>query len=273
MIDNLLGVYLIHLSYFALVFIPVISSLGFPFSEELVLLGAGYLAAIGFIRWDLGLMLVFIGVIAGDNSAYFIGRQGGRLFDLIVSERKLKKAQKYTDKHGAKAVFIARFIPGMRWLVPIITGASKMNYKKFFLYNTLGAILVVPIGMSIGYYVGRSMEQIIVFTQDLNAIIFIFALVLISVAAIFVCCYRRALRQKLRESNFFDRWLKKGEEPYQVVTFGNPKHSARQIIAKIRKKDGKVNFLIGHVKDGSVKKFIKLKQWLSLKRYQAFLRK
>jgi membrane-associated protein len=273
MIDNLLGVYLIHLSYFALVFIPVISSLGFPFSEELMLLGAGYLAAIGFIRWDLGLMLVFIGVIAGDNSAYFIGRQGGRLFDLIVSERKLKKAQRYTDKHGAKTVFIARFIPGMRWLVPIIAGASKMKYKKFFLYNTLGAVLVVPIIMSIGYYVGTSLEQIIIFTQDLNAIIFIAALVLISVASIFVCCYRRTLRQKLRESSFFDRWLKKGEEPYQVVTLGNPKHSARQIIAKIRKKDGKVNFLIGHVKDGSVKKFIKLKQWLSLKRYQAFLRK
>ena len=62
MIEELIAVYLIHLSYFALVFMPVISSLGFPFSEELVLLGAGYLASTGFIRWDLGMLLVFIGV-------------------------------------------------------------------------------------------------------------------------------------------------------------------------------------------------------------------
>jgi len=73
MIEELIAVYLIHLSYFALVFMPVISSLGFPFSEELVLLGAGYLASTGFIRWDLGMLLVFIGVVAGDNAGYFIG--------------------------------------------------------------------------------------------------------------------------------------------------------------------------------------------------------
>ena len=273
MIEELLAVYLVHLSYFALVFIPVISSLGFPFSEELVLLGAGYLAATGFIRWDLGILLVFIGVIAGDNCAYFLGRQGGKLFQWVVPERKLKKASRFANKHGPKAVFIARFIPGMRWLVPIIVGASRMKYRKFFFYNTIGAILVVPIGMGIGYYIGMSMNQLIQFTQDLNILIIIAVLVLLATASIFVCCYRRMLRTKIRESNFFDRWLKKGEEPYHVVTLGNPKSSARQIIAKIRKKDGKVNFLIGHVKQGSVKKFIKLKHWLSLKRYHAFLRK
>jgi len=132
MIEELLAVYLVHLSYFALVFIPVISSLGFPFSEELVLLGAGYLAATGFIRWDIGIILVFIGVLAGDNSAYFLGRQGGKLFNWVVPERKLKKASRFANKHGPKAVFIARFIPGLRWLVPIIVGASRMKYRKFF---------------------------------------------------------------------------------------------------------------------------------------------
>lgn len=273
MIEELLAVYLVHLSYFALVFIPVISSLGFPFSEELVLLGAGYLASTGFIRLDLGIILVFIGVLAGDNAAYFLGRQGGKLFHWVVPERKLKKAERFADKHGPKAVFIARFIPGMRWLVPIIVGASKMKYRRFFFYNTVGAVVVVPLGMGIGYYIGMSMNQLIRFTQDLNILIIIGVLVLLSTASIFVCCYRRSLRRRIRESNFFDRWLKKGEEPYQIVTLGNPKFSARQIVAKIRKADGKVNFLVGHIKKGSVKKFIKLKHWVSLKRYQAFLSK
>lgn len=273
MIDNLLAVYLVHLSYFAIVFIPIISSMGFPFSEEFVLLGAGYLASTGFIRWDLGIILLFIGVVAGDNSAYFIGRQGGKLFDFIVSERKLRKAKKYTDRYGAKAVFIARFIPGMRWLVPIIAGASKMRYRKFFFYNILGAVIVVPVGMGLGYYIGMSIDQIISFTQEFNTLIFILALVLILFASILVCCYRRAIRRKVRESDFFDRWLKKGEEPYHVITFNNPGSSSRKIVAKIRKADGKINFLVGHIKGGSVKRFVKLKHWLSLKKYHSYVKR
>jgi membrane-associated protein len=272
MIEELVAVYLIHLSYFALVFIPVISSLGFPFSEELVLLGAGYLAATGFIRWDLGLILVFIGVVAGDNSAYFIGWQGGKIFDYVVPERRLKKARSFVDKYGAKAVFIARFILGIRWLVPIIAGASRMKYRKFFFYNTLGAVIVVPLGMGIGYFIGMSIDQIIVFTQDLNVIFFVSVLLLLVIAAIFACLYRRYIRTKVRESNFYDRWIKKGEEPYQVVTLGNPNSSARQLLAKMRTCDGKISCIISDVKRGSVKRFIKLKPWFSLRAYQRFVK-
>ncbi|MBW3004373.1 DedA family protein [Candidatus Woesearchaeota archaeon] len=272
MIEELVAVYLIHLSYFALVFIPVISSLGFPFSEELVLLGAGYLASTGFIRWDLGILLVFIGVVAGDNAAYFIGWQGGKLFDYVVPERRLRKARKFVDKYGAKAVFISRFIIGVRWLVPIIAGASRMKYSKFFFYNTLGAVIVVPLGMGLGYFIGMSMDQLINFTQELNIIILVSVLLLLLTAAIFVCLYRRYIRTKIRESNFYDAWLKKGEEPYQVVTLGNPDSSARQLLAKIRTCDGKVSCMISDVRRGSVKRFIKLKPWFSLRAYQRFVK-
>ncbi|MBW3000122.1 DedA family protein [Candidatus Woesearchaeota archaeon] len=273
MIEEVLAVYLMHLSYSALVIIPIISSMGFPFSEELVLLGAGYLASTGFIDWNLGLLFFLIVLIEGENTSYIIGRQGGRLFNLIVSERRLRKAKKFFNKWGAKAVFVARFVPGPRFLIPIIAGASKMPWRRFFFYNALGAVIVVPIGMTIGYYIGRSMDQIIGFTQELNILIFVALLILLSLASIFVCIFRKKIRKKVRESNFFDRWLKKGEEPYQMVTFGNPDSSARRIVAKIRKADGKVSFIISYVKAGYVKKFIKLKRWLSLRRYNAFVKK
>lgn len=272
MIDNLLAVYLVHLSYFALVFIPVISSLGFPFSEELVLLGAGYLAAIGFIRWDLGLLLVFIGVVAGDNASYFIGWQGGRLLDFIVSERRLQKVKKFADRHGAKAVFIARFILGVRWLVPVVAGASRMSYFKFLFYNTLGAVIVVPLVMGAGYFIGASMDQIIGLAQEINMLFFVSVLVLLSFASLFVCLFRRNIRQRIRESDFFDRWLKKGEEPYQMVTFGNPASSAKRIIAKIRKHDGKISCIVSDIRRGSVKKFVRLRLRFSLKGYQSFIK-
>ncbi|MBD3304247.1 hypothetical protein GF343_03810 [Candidatus Woesearchaeota archaeon] len=273
MIEELIAVYLVHLSYFALVFIPVISSLGFPFSEELVLLGAGYLVATGFIRWDLGIILVFIGVVAGDNSAYFIGWQGGKLFDYVVPERRLKKARKFVDKYGAKAVFIARFILGVRWLVPIIAGASRMKYRKFFFYNTLGAVIVVPIGTGLGYFIGMSLDQIIVFTQELNILFLVSIMTLMITAAIAACFYRKYIRTKIRESNFYDRWIKKGEEPYQIVTLGNPDSSARQLIAKTRTCDGMISCIISDVRRGSVKRFIKLKPWFSLSAYQRFVKR
>jgi membrane protein DedA with SNARE-associated domain len=247
--------------------------MGFPFSEELVLLGAGYLASTGFIRWDLGILLCFIGLVAGDNCGYFIGRQGGKLFHLVVSERKLNKARKFFNRYGAKTVFIARFVPGLRFFTPLIAGASRMPWRRFAFYNTLGAVIVAPLGVTVGYYIGMSIDQIIGFTQELNILIFVLALVLLSIAGICICIYRRSIRKSIRESNFFDRWLKKGEEPYQMVTFGNPRSSAQRIVAKIRKTDGKVNFLVSQVNAGSVKKFIKLKRWFSLKRYESLIKR
>lgn len=274
MIENLLAVYLVHLSYFALVFIPVISSIGFPFSEELLLLGAGYLAATGFIRLDLGFLLCLAGVIAGDNMGYLVGSQGGRFFYLLVSERRLKKAQKFFDKYGPKAVFIARFVPGVRFLMPLIVGASKMSYRKFFFYNTLGAFIVVPLGMGFGYYIGLSIDQIISITQELNSTVFFFLLIFLLAAAVGVCLFRKSIRYMVRESDFFDRWVRKGEEPYQMVTFGNPSSSsARRVIAKIRKCDGKICCLVSDIHDGSVKKFIKLRRWFSLKGYDSFIKR
>ena len=273
MIEELLAVYLVHLSYCALVFIPVISSIGFPFSEELVLLGAGYLASTGFIRLDVGILLCFIGLIAGDNCGYFIGRKGGKLFNLVVSERKLKKASKFFNRYGAKTVFIARFVPGLRFFTPLIAGASRMPWRRFLFYNTLGAAIVAPVGITIGYYIGMSIDQIIGFTQELNILIFVVVLILLSSVGIGICIYRRAIRRSIRESNFFDAWLKKGEEPYQMVTFGNPGSSAERIVAKVRKADGKINFLVSQVNAGSVKKFIKLKRWFSLKRYESLIKR
>lgn len=271
MIEELLAVYLVHLSYFALVFIPVISSIGFPFSEEFLLLGAGYLAATGFIRWDLGLLLCFMGVLAGDNMGYFFGSQGGRFFYLVVSERRLKKAQRFFNRFGSKAVFIARFVPGIRFLMPLLAGASKMQYRRFFFYNTLGALIVVPVLMNVGYYIGLNLDEILCLTQELNILVFFVLLIILLSVSVSVCLLRRRIRMRIRESNFFDRWLKKGEEPYQMVTFGNPRGSARRVLAKIRKCDGKISCLVSDIHDGSVKKFIKLRRWFSLKGYNAFI--
>ena len=270
--DIALFSYLEHLTYLALVLIPIAGSIGLPFSEELLLMAAGYLAYTGFIRFDLAIVLCFIGVIAGDNVGYFVGEQGGFLLDKLLTMRRRRKAQRFFDRHGAMAVFFGRFLVGPRFWMPLIAGASGMRWKTFFTCTALGTIIVVPFYMILGYFVGKNLNHIIAISHSVSDFIVLSILIIAVLACMYICINRRNFRQKIREDSVLDDWLER-DEPYQVATFGNLEEGdANRFIAKIRKNDGKVKVIVSQVHDGAVKKFIKLRNWISLKKYQAMIK-
>ncbi len=264
--------YLVILAYFSLVLIPIFASIGLPIPEELVLMSAGYLSYTGFVRADLAFILCFIGIIAGDNLTYVIGRHGGRIVQKIISARRVRKAQCFFDKHGAKAVFFGRFLVGPRFWMPLIAGMSGMKWKTFFTYTALGAIIVVPFYMVLGYFVGKNLKHIIAISHELSDFVVLSLLIIAAAVCIYICVYRRHFRQKMREDDFLDAWLEK-DKPYQVATFVNPETGdAKRFIAKIRPADGKINVIVSQVHEGAVKRFIKLKRWITLKRYNAMIK-
>ena len=270
--DLALFSYLINLTYIALVLIPIAGSLGLPFSEELLLLATGYLVYAGFIRFDLAVLLCLVGVIAGDNVGYFIGKQGGFFLEKLLTERRRRKAQRFFDRHGAKAVFFGRFLVGPRFWMPLVAGASGMKWKQFFIYTAIGAVIIVPFYILLGYFVGKNLNRIIAISHAVSDFIVLSLLILAAIACLYACICRKSLRRKIREDNLLDDWLEK-DEPYQIATFGNPEEGdARRFIAKIRKNDGKVKVIVSQMHDGAVRKFVKLKRWISLKKYQAMIK-
>ncbi len=112
-----------------------------PGSTIILFLGA--LSAHGYL--DIGDLIWFsvLGAIIGDNVNYYLGRKYGTKWlekgFWFLKSNHIKKARYFMDTHGAKSVFLGRFIPSVKEVVPFIAGSLKMNKRTFILWNVLGA--------------------------------------------------------------------------------------------------------------------------------------
>jgi len=113
-----------------------------PGSTIILFLGA--LSARGYL--DIGDLIWFsvLGAIIGDNVNYYLGRKYGTKWlekgFWFLKSNHIKKARYFMDIHGAKSVFLGRFIPSVKEVVPFIAGSLKMNKRTFMLWNVLGAV-------------------------------------------------------------------------------------------------------------------------------------
>jgi membrane-associated protein len=148
----------------AIIFIE--TGLLFPFLPgDSLLVTAGLVAAahdpmVNLNVWTLGI-LCSIAAIVGDQVAYVIGRRGGEaLFSRPDSrwfkQSHLRAAHDFYEKHGGKAIILARFMPFARTFAPVVAGAAKMHYPTFVFYNVIGGLAWIWSMLLIGYYVVKS---------------------------------------------------------------------------------------------------------------------
>ncbi len=130
-----------------------------------LLFTAGILASQGlFSIWILA-PLFTIAAILGDSAGYWVGNKSGawlmRQKDTFLFKKSyIHKAQDFFDKHGGKALILARFVPAVRTFVPVAAGMGKMNYGKFLTYNIIGGV-IWGAGMStLGYFLGSKIPDI-----------------------------------------------------------------------------------------------------------------
>jgi membrane-associated protein len=130
-----------------------------------LLFAAGALCGAGLLNpWIMAVVLVSAAII-GDAVNYSVGRslgpkvfsahdQSSRLHRLLNREH-LGKAHAFFEKHGGKAIVIARFVPIVRTFVPFVAGAGYMSYSAFAFYNVTGAFLWVTLCFGLGYVFGN----------------------------------------------------------------------------------------------------------------------
>ena len=121
---------------------------GFFLPGDSLLITAGALAALPTspFRIEILLPLLFIAAVLGDNVGYWFGRKTGphifaREDSRVFKKHHLISAHAFYEKHGGKAIVLARFVPFVRTFAPIVAGAADMNYRKFFTFNLIGGFL------------------------------------------------------------------------------------------------------------------------------------
>jgi membrane protein DedA with SNARE-associated domain len=129
---------------------------------ESLVLASGFLAHRKVLELDALLAATVAGAILGDNIGYQLGLRLGREWlvrhgqRLGVTPARLDRAEAFFDRHGPKAVFVGRFIGFARALVPFVAGTSRMPYRRFVVYDALGATTWAVGFVLLGYALGAS---------------------------------------------------------------------------------------------------------------------
>ena len=120
---------------------------------------AGTLAGSGYLNIVIVYFTLLGASIIGDTVNYWFGHFiGQKVFNKknskIFKREYLEKTREFYEKHGAKAIILARFLPILRTFAPFVAGVGKMHYKTFIAYNVIGALLWVTAFTFAGYYFG-----------------------------------------------------------------------------------------------------------------------
>ena len=175
--------------------------IGFFLPGDSMLFTAGLLVATGTIQVNIWVLtaLIIVAAIIGNQVGYLIGSKAGpALFNRpnskLFKRENVDSAHAFFEKHGGKALILARFVPIIRTFVPVIVGVAQMSKRKFFTYNVIGAVLWGGGVTLLGYLLGDKVPWV----KDNLDIIFI-AIVLVSVIPIAIEVIRGTIAKRQAE--------------------------------------------------------------------------
>jgi membrane-associated protein len=162
-----------HGIYFWTIAILILCGMGLPIPEEILFLTVGYVGSsqnvvIHGYLWDVqhGVSVEalcvagVVGILIGDSIPFFLGRRYGLsliqrpFFARLITPKRIDATRLFFQNHGAKAVFMARFVAGLRMPTFFMTGAMGVKYPRFVFWDTLGALISCPTSIWLSYKFG-----------------------------------------------------------------------------------------------------------------------
>ena len=194
LIDNLITWYSAHMNYASITALMAVESSFIPFPSEVVIPPAAFVAgqpesvlcATGNYPIDVLIIVLFgtlgamIGAIINYGLSVWLGRiiiykfADSRLGHLcLLSSEKIQRAEEYFREKGNVSTFIGRFIPGIRQLISIPAGLSRMHFGAFLWWTFLGAFIWNCILAALGYLAAGQMDRIKEYSHELSVAILI----------------------------------------------------------------------------------------------------
>jgi membrane protein DedA with SNARE-associated domain len=181
---DLLRSAVVHYGYWAIAALLLLENAGVPLPGETILLLASFLA---YSEHELQLpWVIVVGTLAttlGGELGFALGRHGGRpLIEryreaLSIRAESVERGERLFDRYGAATVFLARFLFGMRVLASLLAGALHMPWRKFVLFNFLGAAVWVSAICGAGYLFGGHWGRLIHDLKRFDLVVAIVAVV------------------------------------------------------------------------------------------------
>ena len=171
-----------YLGVWAMIFAESGLLIGFFLPGDSLLFTAGFLASQDLLNLWLLIAGAAIGAVLGDNVGYATGRRlGPRLFrrpdSWLFHKDNLVKAQHFFERHGGKALILARFMPVIRTFAPITAGMGKMHYPTVITYNLVGGLLWT-IGLTLlGFFLGSLIPDVDHYLLPIVAVIVVVSVV------------------------------------------------------------------------------------------------
>jgi membrane protein DedA with SNARE-associated domain len=157
--------------YAKLAGILLLCGLGLPIPEDISLISAGYLAHLGKVDLHAVFAVCFAAVLGGDGIAFTLGRLFGtrilasRLGRRYFNPRRQRRVRAYFRVYGSKVVFIARFLPGLRFSIFLSAGMLRVRPAVFIVYDALAAVISVPVLVYLAWYFGDQIDHVIVWAK------------------------------------------------------------------------------------------------------------
>ncbi len=152
--------------YLAVVAVVFVESFGLPAPGQTIIIIAAAYAGSGHLNVVAVALCAFVAAVTGDSLGYLIGRSGlhrvvlrfGRYVGL--THERLARVERFMARHGAKVVGVARFIDGLRQLNGVIAGSAEMPWRRFVVFNAIGATAWVGVWATAGYLAGDHLSEI-----------------------------------------------------------------------------------------------------------------
>ncbi|MCK9578152.1 VTT domain-containing protein [bacterium] len=149
-----------YIGLFLAVFSETGILLGFFLPGDSLLFTAGFLASTGFLDLKTTIIVSLIAAVLGDALGYYLGNKyGPKIFiktdSFFLDKKHIERTEKYFKRYGGETIILARFLPIIRTITPVMAGVGKIGYRKFFVYNILGGVIWTILLPVSGYYFGQ----------------------------------------------------------------------------------------------------------------------
>jgi membrane protein DedA with SNARE-associated domain len=152
--------------YLGLGGLVLVESFGIPLPGETAIIASSVYAGSGRLNILAVAAVAFAAAVIGDSIGYLVGRAGGRRLVLRygryvrLSPARFERVEKFMTRHGPKVVVAARFIEGLRQLNGIVAGTTGMPFRRFVVFNAIGAAAWVGVWCTAGYFAGDHIAAI-----------------------------------------------------------------------------------------------------------------